>query len=506
MDYIKEKTPPVREDRLRVCNAYGGSCPVLVKQSRKGCINGLRRSFSQTQGCQLNLSLASLNTFRDTVIIVHGPVGCGGSNVSSAGSVKTFKKLRDPQAQGLIWLSTNLGEADVIRGGETAVQEAVFYAEQEFRPEIIMVVNSCVPALIGDDLDGLLAELQPQVHARLAPVHCEGFKSRIMASAYDAVYHGILRNLTAPPERDKSVILDETEEFRCKLRKSRTVNLLNVSSMSRADELELSRLLQALGLTVNILPHFAHPEQFKEATEAALNISICATHDDYFVEHLRDLFGIPFILNTIPIGVKNTNKWILDIAGHFGLEEQAKQLISRENAELEEAIAPFRPQFQGKRVLACAGEIRVIATAEMLQYLGMEVIGLRAYHYDQFADNLLDDLANREKIPINVATGQPFEQANLIEKLKPDVYLGHVNNNGWAARHGLPVLPIFQQSNNYMGYNGTFEVARRLARILRNPAFNRNLSQNNDQPYFDHWFKEEPFSYIDGNVILEGDR
>ena len=57
------------------------------------------------------------------------------------------------------------------------------YTEKEFRPEIIIAVSGCVPALIGDDIDGILADLQSEVAATLIPVTCEGFKTKVMATA-----------------------------------------------------------------------------------------------------------------------------------------------------------------------------------------------------------------------------------------------------------------------------------------------------------------------------------
>lgn len=500
MDYIKEKAPPVREERLRACNAYGGSCGNLVEKSKKGCLNGIKRKFSQTQGCQLNLSLAIINTIRDSVVIVHGPVGCGGASLAQAGVNKGFQKLRDSNARGLIWVNTNMGENEVVQGGESRLREAILHAEKEFRPSAIIIVNSCVPAIIGDDIDGVVEQAQKEVKAKIVPVHCEGFKTKIMASAYDAVYHGILRNLVP---HDK-VIQDEKSELEAlqeKYRESRTVNVLNVSSMSRIDEYELVRILKALDLELNILPCYAHPDDFQKATEAALNVSICATHDDYFVEHLKEKYGIPFILRTIPIGVKYTNRWILDIAKFFGAEEAAQRFIDQEVKQLEEALAPFREIFKGKRVLIGGGEIRVVANAELLHYLGLEIIGLRAYHYDQFADEMLGEQDIIERIPFNVATGQPFEQANLNHNLKPDLYVGHVNTNVWAAKQGIPVIPLFHQSQLFLGYSGVYEFARRLARILRNPAFNRNLGENVSLPYFAEWYEKDAFSYIDESEI-----
>ena len=497
MDYIKEKAPPVREDRLKACNAFGGSSCSLVDKSKKGCLSGIKRRFSQTQGCQLNLSLAILNTIRDSVVIVHGPVGCGGSNLAQAGVNKGFKQLRDSGAGGLIWVNTNLGENEVIHGGEGNLREAILYAEKEFRPRAIIIVNSCVPAIIGDDIDSVVEEAQQEVTAKIVPVHCEGFKTKIMASAYDAVYHGILRNLL---EHEEDCIREEQDELAIlqeKYRLSRTVNILNVSSMSRIDEYELVRLLKPLDINLNILPCYAHPDEFYKATEAALNVSICATHDDYFVEHLKAKYNIPFILRTIPIGVKYTNRWILDIAKVFGVEEEAQRYIDSEVKQLEDALVPLREIFKGKRVLIGGGEIRVIANAELLTYLGLEVIGLRTYHYDQFGDEMVDEQQFIQQIPFNVATGQPFELANLIANLKPDLYVGHTGTNVWAAKQGIPVIPLFHQSQLFLGYNGVYEFARRLARILRNPSFNRSLGNNVSLPYHEEWYKQAAFSYID---------
>lgn len=497
MDYISEKAPPVREERLRACNAYGGPCDNLVEKSKKGCLNGIKRKFSQTQGCQLNLSLAIINTIRDAVVIVHGPVGCGGGSLSQAGVNKGFKQLRDSGSRGLLWVNTNLGENEVINGGESNLREAILFAEKEFRPSAIVIVNSCVPAIIGDDVDSVVERTQQEITARIVPVHCEGFKTKIQASAYDAVYHGILRNLMENREQEVRSEEDELELIKEKYRASRTVNVLNVSSMSRIDEYELVRILKALDLNLNILPCYAHPNDFYKATQAALNVSICATHDDYFVEHLKEEYNIPFILRTIPIGVKYTNRWVMDIARFFGIEEEAQRFIDQEVRLLEEALEPYRAIFKGKKVLIGGGEIRVVANAELLTYLGLEVVGLRAYHYDQFGDEMLGEQEIVQQIPFNVATGQPFEQANLNANLKPDIYMGHVGTNVWAAKQGIPVLPLFQPSQLFLGYTGIFEVARRLARILRNPSFNRNLGENVKLPYFESWYEKDAFSYID---------
>jgi nitrogenase molybdenum-iron protein alpha chain len=132
----------------------------------------------------------------------------------------------------------------------------------------------------------------------------------------------------------------------------------------------------------------------------------------------------------------------------------------------------------------------------------MEVVGLKGYHYDHFAEPLLDMVENNENIVFNVATGQPFEQANLLNRLKPDLYIGHIGTNGYTAKQGFPIYPLFGQSSIYMGYQGAYEIVRRIARLLRNPSFNRNFIGNSKLPYRNEWYEQNPFTYIDDSAAL----
>jgi nitrogenase molybdenum-iron protein alpha chain len=499
MNYLDAKSAPSREDRLQASVAFGGKCAQVrtcAAARENGCTNLSSRLFTMAQGCQFTLSLAILNSIRNAVIIMHGPVGCGICSIGNIGTNKSFKQLRDPSSGGLVWLSTNLDEADVIGGGEKKLRQAVIYADREFRPESIIVCNSCVPALIGDDIDSILGDLQKECAAIIVPIHCEGFKTKLMATAYDAVYHGILKKYIRYPERRESLCQNDLDEFRERYRRSRSVNILNVGSMSRADETELRRLLEALGLNVTFIPCYAEPEDFQYALETSLNVSICGTHDDYFVGHLEEKYRIPFVVDTIPIGRKNTARWLGKIAEHFGLLQEAERLIRAEHTALEEALEPFRKNLSGKRVYLAGGEVRILATAEILQDLGMEVVGFKAHHYDQFAEPVFDALEEIDGVQFSVATNQPFEMSNILTRLKPDVLITHTGGNNIAARHGLPLLPLFGPTYNYCGYSGVFEVARRLNKTIRNFEFNRQISLNRPLPFKKEWYEKDPFSYI----------
>ncbi len=498
MKHTIEASAPPREERLHAGIAFGGTCGELRCSLNQGgtCLSAPNRTFSETYGCQFTLSLGIINTLRNAVVIMHGPIGCGFCSTGTVGTGKTFKRLRDPESPGTIWLSTNLDESDVIGGGEQKLREAVLFADREYRPEIIVVVSSCVPALVGDDVDAILENLQSETAATLTACSCEGFKTKVMATAYDAAYNGIMKGITGPYGEWRKLTESEQEQADRQRLVSRTVNVFNVGSMSRADELELQRLLNAIGLTVRFLPCYAQPDDFRRGLEAALNVSVCGTHDDYYLKYLKEEFGIPFLIDTIPIGRKNVARWLRKIAAFFHLEKEAEAVIAVEEAALEEGLAPFRERLQGKRVYIGGGEVRVLATASIVQDLGMEIVGLKGHHVDEFLLPLFDTLEDPDEIPVNIATQHPFEQANVIERVRPDVIIIHTGGNSISAKHGLPLLPLFSPSINYLGYSGEYEMARRLNRIIRNPSLNRHLAQFCPRPFRESWYQQEPFKYI----------
>lgn len=497
MSHFDHREPPKREDRLKACIAHGGTICGLAKRPGGGCMDDGERAFTQGSICLLLPGLAMLNSIPDSVVLLHGAIGCGSCSHSQNANVRSGGNQRFGQTKDGIWLSTALNETDVIGGGEPKLEAAIREIDRRYRPATIIVVAGCVPGIIGDDIDGVASNLQKEIKAKILPVHCEGFKTKIWATAYDAVYHSIGRNLLEQPEEVRGVIPDELEILKEQVKLQKTVNLMNVSSMGRVDELELVRLLQALSLEVNLLPNFAHPDVMYKSTQAALSISTCPTHDDYFLKHLHEKFGVPYVLKHMPIGIENTSLWLRDVGRFFGLEAQVEKLIAKEEADLNEALAEFREFFKDKKAFVSAGEFRALATAKLLAELGFEIAAIRSFHHDEFADSEYEKLAaGGQDFVVDIANVQPFEEANLLKRTEPDVFLGHWTGNATAAKLGVVTHVIYNTGLSYIGYKGVYEVARRLYRQLKNPTYNQKLSKYAKLPYKQSWYEENPFKYI----------
>jgi len=494
-NYLQHPIPPVREKRLNTCIAYGGYACGLADRRTLRCTDPGERAFSQGSICLLLPAIGTLASLPDTAVLLHGAIGCGSSCHAATANSRSGSNARWGRPQDSLWMSTAMNEIDVISGGERKLADAIIDIDQRYDIKVIIVVAGCVPGITGDDIESVVSETQKRTRAKLVPVHCEGFKTKIWATAYDAYYHGFGRHLFDIPEGAQRQAPEEAK---------RTVNLFNVSSMGHVDELELVRLLERLGLRVNIFPVFSRPDEVYRVTQAALSISTCPTHDDYIIEHLREKYGIPGVLRHMPIGIDSTGAWLKEIAAHFGLQKAAQNIIAQEEEELRVALEPLLPQLAGKRVLLSAGEFRALATANLLCELGLTLVAVRPFHHDKFAEVEYAKLArNAGHFLVNIANCQPFEEANLIKRTRADIFLGHLAGNSTASKLGIATHTIYHIGLNYVGYRGAYEVARRLSRQLRNPAFHCQLSRHLQLPYQNGWYRAETFRYIKPNKTSE---
>jgi len=494
MGLLEDKAVPGREERLKASMAYGGSACKLA-MADKVCLRNQERSFSQAGLCQLLPTLGMLATIPDTAIIVHGAIGCASTGFgANIGSRQRHVQMGRTAIKDNIWISTNLTESEVVHGGEQRLEETIYKVYEELKPKSIVVLQTCAPSVIGDDLFSIIDRVRKKLDIPILASTCEGFKTKIWATGYDVAFHAIVHGFI---ENDK-----EGRPNRKKPRKEGEkplVNVINLASVGLTDENEIRRMLNSIGIEVNIGPNFASREDIRRMTQADLTVSICPTHDDYFIDYLYKEYGIPYVLKDMPIGLENTKNWLLDIADKVGLVKEAEKFIEEETKKTLKAVEKYIPYLKGKKVFLSAGEFRALVTGLLVQELGMEVVGLRAYHHDHFGDEFYPKLVEAQKgkdFVVDIANFQPFELINILHKVKPDLFIGHVSDNLSAAKLGLPAATIFRVFDYYVGYRGFYEFAKKMTRVLKNPAFNKKLSENVTHPYKNNWYDENPFKYI----------
>jgi len=479
------KPVEIRESRLGTVIACGGSCQDVAKEARQGCLKRAERSFSQATVCQEWYSMFTLLTVQNSVAIVHAPVGCA----SSGSTMNIFNRMGqvvrgESRIRNARWFSTNLTESDTIHGGEEKLRAAVLAAQERYHPEAILIFTSCVSGIIGDPVAEIVSRLQDEVKTRLVLSQCEGFRSSVWLTGFDASFHAILNYvIDAPRETDPNL-----------------VNVVSPLTVGRLDEIELERLLKQLNLEANFVPCYASLEGLRRTAAAAAATATCLTYGDYFARELTRRYQIPHTRELMPLGVESTDRWLLQLAELTGRGGQARKLIEAEHARIAPRLAELKAQLKGKRVFVSAGQARALSISNFADELGFELAGTTIYQYDEVIAESLQRLAGRrgaQAATINVANVQPFEQANLLRRLKPDLYVADEMTTGFAARAGIPTVMIYDYGMNYLGYNGLIATGERMVNALKNPSFAVKLSRHRRLPYREEWYQQDPFKYIE---------
>jgi nitrogenase molybdenum-iron protein alpha chain len=183
-----------------------------------------------------------------------------------------------------------------------------------------------------------------------------------------------------------------------------------------------------------------------------------------------------------------------------GRGDQARRLIEAEHARIAPRLAELKARLQGKRVFVSAGQARALSISNFADELGFELAGTTIYQYDEVIAESLQRLAGRrgaQAATINIANVQPFEQANLLRRLKPDLYIADEMTTGFAARAGIPTVMIYDYGMNYLGYNGLIATGERMVNALKNPSFAVKLARHRRLPYREEWYQQDPFKYIE---------
>jgi light-independent protochlorophyllide reductase subunit B len=200
-------------------------------------------------------------------------------------------------------------------GGETAAlaKRAVASAYARFKPELMLVGESCTAELLQDQAGTLGKTLGLPVP--VVALELNSFSKKENWGAAEALYRLVRTVLSdrscepskPPQRRPRANILGPTAlGFRC-----------------RDDVIEVDRLLEQLGIEVNaVVPLGASVDDVRRLPEASFNIDLYPEISRPASTWLQRTFGMPFT-KTVPIGIGATREFIAEVAGLAGVDAHA---------------------------------------------------------------------------------------------------------------------------------------------------------------------------------------
>ncbi len=405
-----------------------------------------------TGGCAFEGAQIALFPYADAAHLVHGPMTCLGTSWETRATGTSFAG-RDLTQMGF---TTDVSLNDVVFSGEEKLSKAIDYIMRHYSPEAVFVYSTCVTALIGDDIDLVCKQAAETYGVPMVPVHAPGFVgSKNLGSRLGG--EAALAHLVGTMEPDRTTPFD--------------INLIGEYNVT-GDMWQYTSLLEELGIRVlSTLSGDGRIAQIRTAHRARLNVIVCAKSLISLARKMEEHYGIPSLSLSF-YGKRDTSKGLLAIAGALGdpdLVKRTRKLVAREEARLEERLAPYKASFAGKKAVLNTGGNKTWSIAAALQDLGFEVVATavkKATEDDR--EKARQTLGDKGVLMMNPGV----EQAKLIDETGADLLLAGGRSLYMAIKKGIAFADVNQEKKkSYGGYDGLLNLAEDLKNALSNPVF-----------------------------------
>ncbi|WP_322755041.1 nitrogenase iron-molybdenum cofactor biosynthesis protein NifE [Frankia sp. Cas3] len=402
-------------------------------------------------GCAFDGAMITLVPIADVAHVVHGPIGCAGNSWDGRGSLSSGPTL---YRRGF---ATDVGEQEVVFGGEQRLYDTVVEAARRHRPAAVFVYSTCVTAMIGDDIDAVCAAAATVTGVPVVPVHAPGFAgsknfgNRLAGAA-------LLEHVIGTVEPAFTTPYD--------------VNLIGEYNI--AGELwDVTPVLATLG--IRVLASISGDARYAEvaaAHRARATMVVCSRALLSLARGLEDRYGIPWFEGSF-YGLRAMADTLRGFAGLLGDDElvwRANELIAAQEAGVAAALAPYRERLAGARAVLYTGGVKSWSLVSALQDLGVEVVASGATKStDDDVDKITALLGPDGHV---IKDGNPTELLRIVRETQADILIAGGRNQYTALKGRLPFLDVNQERQHaFAGYAGMVELARRLDLALSSPIW-----------------------------------
>jgi len=483
---LNNSSVETRENRLGSIAGYNGDLNDLANQVKCGTLKDRERCFTQSSSCDAGCALGQLASITDVAVINHAPSGCTGmASQTIVNHTQLAAKRGVPYTT--VFLGTDMNEQDTVFGATESLKEIIIKTYQRYKPNAIFIGTSCVSGIIGEDVDSIVDELKDEIPVPIAAVHCEGFKSKVWATGFDASDHAILTSIVKLPKKKN--------------------NIINFKNFNESARKEIIKIFANFGVKPFFLYANTTVEELTHLSEALATVSICGTLGTYLGNGLEEKYGVPYVKSINPLGVVGFETWLREIGSVINKPEDIENYIEKERAIYLPKIEEVKKELKGLRAVLGMGASYAFQVTRVLQELGIEVVWVASWHFDSKYDNgeipphldyLVENSPNNFKV--SVTDQQNFEILNILNKYKPDIYFGrHPGTTVWAIKQGTAALFLGDEFKTF-GYRGTLDFAQTILDTIKNRSFEKNLAARITLPYTQWWYKQDSSSLLKGVV------
>ena len=392
-------------------------------------------------GCSTTQALATLGKVEGVIPLVHGPQTCVYENQMSTLYCRPAH---------LITAGTLVSKSEVIFGGEDSLKEQIRNVHAKYHPKIIVIINTCIPQLNGDDVNGIIIEMQKELpDLRISTLNTGFNYTDAMLRGSDASWVAILQ------------ALDKTEKD------SGSIGIVGRSGQDADNMGAIDTLLRKAGLTTHLFPA-SHLDEMAKITRAE---HVYPIHLGSYetCKYLTKTFDQDVEFIEIPSGIEGTSNFLRAVADRENCQA-LHDLVDQEEIRVAPELEKIRARFAKEKVrmLLVSGPANEMSLGKIVAEFGAEVF---------VVPSMKDKFYKQERAIMEERYGvtfidNDFESLDeLIDKIQPTVIANEFQAGPESSARLIPSFCIFFYLSDY-GYDYALNFGNDFSKVTGRGVWN----------------------------------
>ncbi len=427
------------------------------KERKKGCSKPLTPG-AAAGGCAFDGAKIALQPITDVAHLIHAPLACEGNSWDNRGAASSGPDLWRTS------FTTDLTELDVVLGnGERKLYKAIREIAERYAPPAIFVYSTCVPALVGDDIEAVCRHVSEKFGLPVVPVNAPGFVgSKNLGNKLAG--ETLIDHVIGTHEPDDTGPTD--------------INILGEFNLS-GEFWMVQPLFEKLGIRVRAcVPGDARYLDIAAAHTARATMMVCSTALINLARKMEERWGIPFFegsfygISDTSDALRQTARLLVQRGAPADLIERSETLIEEEEALAWKRLEPYRERLAGKRVLLNTGGVKSWSVVSALMEIGMEIVGTSVKKSTPEDKERVKALLKEN--PHMFEGIAPRDLSEMLKEGQADIMLSGGRTQFIALKARTAWLDINQERHYaYAGYEGMVELVREIDKALSNPVWSQ---------------------------------
>jgi nitrogenase molybdenum-cofactor synthesis protein NifE len=423
-------------------------------ERKKGCTKLLAPG-AAAGGCAFDGAKIALQPITDVAHLIHGPIACEGNSWDGRGSKSSASQLYRTS------FTTNMNEQDIIFGGEKHLYKAIQEVVEKYNPAAVFVYQTCVPAMIGDDLEAVCKAAAKKLGKPVVPVNVPGFVGS----------KNLGNKLAGEVLLDYVIGTEEPEETT-----PYDINIIGEYNLS-GELWQVKPLLDELGIRIlACISGDAKYHEIARSHRARAAMMVCSKAMINIARKMEERYGIPFFegsfygIGDMSDSLRKIAQLLVDRGAPADLLNRTEIVIEREEARAWQRIAPYRPRLLGKRALLFTGGVKSWSVVAALQEAGLVLTGTSVKKSTPGDKERIKELVKDDAHMFDDL--KPREMYKMLKDARADIMLSGGRTQFVALKAKMPWLDINQERHHaYAGYEGMVALVHEIDKALSNPIW-----------------------------------